>query len=141
MKKYLLGLIALLIPSAALAQESNFPGSAWINITGPHIGGGETGNWILTAKANQDAVIADLSGWDLSTYVSVGFVKDTKGYEWNNKFTPATGIKLTKQLNNGVFDIGIQYAYESHYGKIYRMPDRNSGGFQVSINYWVGWGR
>lgn len=141
MKKYVLGLVALLTPSIAYAEESNFPGSAWINITGPHVGGGEKGNWVLTAKANQDAVLTEVSDWKLSAFVSVGISTDTKGYEWNNKVTPATGIKLTKEIGSGIFDVGVQYAHETHFGKLYKMPERDAGGFQVTVNYWTGWGR
>lgn len=140
MKKYMLAILALLTPNYAHA-ESNFPGSAWINITGPHVGGGESGNWVLTAKANQDAVLTEVSDWKLSAYTSVGFVKDTKGYEWNNKVVPAVGVKATTNVPGGIFDIGVQYAHETHFGKVYKMPDRSSGGFQVSVNYWTGWGR
>ena len=140
MKKYMLAIVALLTPNYVHA-ESNFPGSAWINITGPHVGGGESGNWVLTAKANQDAVLTEVSDWKLSAYGSVGFSKDTKGYEWNNKVVPAVGIKATKDVPGGIFDIGLQYAHETHFGKVYKMPERSSGGLQLSVNYWTGWGR
>lgn len=141
MKKYILALTAILAPSVAYAEESNFPGSAWVNVTGPHVGGGEKGNWVVSGKINQDAVLTKLSDWKLSAFAGVGFSVDTKGYEWNNKVTPFTGVKLTKDIAGGMFDIGVQYAHEKHFGKVYVMPERSQGGLQVTVNYWTGWGR
>jgi hypothetical protein len=140
MKKFILGFLALIAPTSAYA-ESDFPGSAWVNVTGPHVGGGEKGNWVITAKANQDAVLTEVSDWKLSSFVSVSLSTDSKGYEWNNRVTPAVGMKITRDVPGGIFDIGVQYAHETHFGKLYKMPDRSSGGIQVSVNYWTGWGR
>ena len=141
MIKYLFALAAILTPSLAYAEESNFPGSAWVNITGPHTGGEESGNWVITGKINQDAVLTEVSDWKLSAYANVAFSTDTKGFEWNNRITPATGLKLSRDMLGGSFDIGVQYAHETHFGRIYKRDERSQGGVQVTVNYWTGWGR
>lgn len=141
MKKYILAALLALAPNVAYAQDGQFPGSAWFNITGPHIGGEEKGNWILSGNATQSAILKDIDGWKLNTYVSVNFSKDTKGYEWNNKITPAVGIGVAKYVGNGVLNVGVQAVNETHYGKLYKNGDRSATGMQVGISYWVGWGR
>lgn len=141
MKKYILALLALLTPSVAHAQEDRFPGSAWFNITGPHVGGEEAGNWVMTGNATQNVVLAELNSWKLNTYVSVGFSKDTEGYEWNNKIIPGVGLGVTKDIGPGVMSIGVQAIHEEHFGKIYKTRDRSASGVQVAISYWIGWGR
>lgn len=140
MKKFILAL-AVLLPSTAQAEEAKFPGNAWVNVTGPQVGTGERGNWVVSGKINQDAVLTEVSDWKLSAFASVGFSVDTKGYEWNNKVIPATGIKVTKDVAGGIFDIGVQYAHENNFGRLYKFPVRSQGGLQVSVNYWTGWGR
>ena len=141
MKKYILAALLALTPSTAYAQEGKFPGSAWFNITGPHIGGEEAGNWILTANVTQAATVAEVDKWKLQPYVSVSLSKDTKGYEWNDKITPAVGVRATKNIGPGVFSAGVQAVHESHFGKFYRNGQRSASGVQVVISYWVGWGR
>jgi hypothetical protein len=141
MKKYMLVLSALLLPTAVHAEEGKFPGSAWFNITGPQVAGEEKGNWILSGRVTQDAVLTEVSDWKLSATTSVGFSKDTKGFEWNNKLAPSVGLKVSREAAGGYFDATVQYVYERRYGTLYRTKDRSDSGVQLSINYWVGWGR
>lgn len=141
MTKYILALLALTISSTAYAGDKNLPGSAWGNITGPHVGGEEDGNWVFTGNITQAATIAEVNQWKLQPYMAVSFSKDTKGYEWNNKVTPAVGLAITKNIGPGVMTAGIQAVHESHFGKIYRSDDRSTTGLQVAVSYWVGWGR
>ena len=141
MKKYILGLLVLLIPSIAHAEEGKFPGSAWVNVTGPHVGGEEDGNWILSSKAIQEVVVSDINTWKLSAYTSVSFSIDTMGYEWNNKVTPAIGLQISKEIGPGILTVGVQQTRETHFGKLYKSSPRSTSGTQVLINYWIGWGR
>lgn len=142
MKKYLLaGVLGLALPTAAHAEEGKFPGSVWFNITGPYVSGEEKGNWILSGGVNQDAVLTEVANWKLSATAGVAFSKDTKGFEWNNKVVPSVGIKASRQVLGGAFDVTVQYAHERRFGTLYKTADRSDGGVQVTINYWAGWGR
>ncbi len=141
MKKYMLVALAMLTPSYAYAEEGNFPGTLWVNVTGPYHGNQENGNWVVSGKVTQDAVITDISDWKLSATTSIGFSKDTKGFDWNNKVVPSAGLKLSTIKNNNYFDIIVQYAHEQSLGKLTNGSQRSAGGVQVSVNYWTGWGR
>lgn len=140
MKKVLLVLLALL-PAPALAEPIAYPGTAWVNVTGPHAGGGEDGNWIASSKVQQGIDWTEINGWRLNTAVSVTTAIDTKGYEWNNRVAPAISASVRKTTDVSVFEVGVQVVNETHFGKLYKMPDRNSNSLQVFANYWVGWGR
>lgn len=141
MKKYVLCLLALTLPTAAYAEEGNFPGNAWVNVTGPLVAGEEKGNWVVTGRVTQDAVLSEVSDWKLSATSSVGFSKDTKGFEWNNRFIPSVGVKASTEAAGGYFDVNVQYVYERRFGTQYVTNDREDSGVQVSVNYWTSWGR
>lgn len=140
MKKLLIVLAALL-PTPALAEPLAYPGVAWVNVTGPHVGTGEKGNWVISGKVQQGVDWAELDGWRLNTSVSVSASKDTKGYEWNNKVTPAVSASVRKTTDVGLLEVGVQYVSETHFGKKYIMDHRTAQGVQVFANYWVGWGQ
>jgi hypothetical protein len=142
MKKYILGsLLALVVPATAHAEDKNFPGSAWVNVTGPHVSGEEKGNWVLSGRIEQDAVLTEVADWKLAATTGIGFSTDTKGFEWNNKIVPSVGVKATREAFGGVMNVTVQYAYERRFGKLYKTDDRSDGGVQVVVNYWTGWGR
>lgn len=140
MGKIMLALLAL-IATPAYAEPIAYPGTAWINITGPHSGGGEDGNWIASGKIQQGVDWVEVNGWRLNTAVSVTASKDTQGFDWNNRIAPAASASVRKSTDSSVFEIGVQVVNETHYGKVYKMPDSNSTSVQVFANYWVGWGR
>jgi hypothetical protein len=139
MKKLLIALAALL-PTPALAEPLAYPGTAWVNVTGPHVGD-EAGNWIVSGKIQQGVDWTELDGWRLNTAVSVSASKDTKGYEWNNRITPAISASVRKNSTAGQFEVGVQVISETNFGSKYVTPDRTSQGVQFFANYWVGWGR
>lgn len=140
MRKIILALLAAL-PTPALAEPIAYPGSAWVNVTGPHVGGEEHGNWIISGKVQQGADWIDMDGWRLQTFVSVAASADTKKFEWNNRFVPAVGVSIRKNTKVGLFEVGAQVVHETHFGKYYVMENRNSTGVQVFANYWKGWGQ
>jgi hypothetical protein len=141
MKKILLA-IALTASTPALAEPVAYPGYAWVNVTGPAVGGEEQGNWVATSKVQQGVDWADLDGWRLNTAVSVSASVDTKGYEWNNKITPAVSASVRKNTKAGLFEVGVQLVHERHFGSRYVVRDnREATGVQVFANYWVGWGQ
>lgn len=140
MKKCLMA-IGLAIATPAAAEPLAYPGTAWVNITGPHSGGGEDGNWIATSKVQQGIDWTEIGGWRLNTAVSVTTSVDTKGFDWNNRTAPAVSASVRKTTESSVFEVGVQVVNETHFGKLYKMPDRNSTSMQVFANYWVGWGK
>lgn len=140
MKKIILAL-ALMAPTAAMAEPVAYPGQAWVNVTGPHVGGEEEGNWIATGKIQQGVDWTELNGWRLNTAVSVTASIDTKGFEWNNRLMPAVSASVRKNTEAGQFELGVQLVHEKHFGKKYVTEKREATGVQLFANYWVGWGQ
>jgi hypothetical protein len=72
----------------------------------------------------------------VTPYAAVGIVFDTKGYSWNNKLQPSTGVKVNKFFRNGIVSIGTAYMYEDRWSapKEYR-----TGGKTNYILDWFGW--
>lgn len=139
MKRLLVALALLSTP--AQAEPLAYPGTAWVNITGPHSGGGEDGNWIAASKVQQGIDWTEVNGWRLNTAVSVTASTDTKGFDWNNRVAPAVSASVRKTAESSVFEVGVQIVNETHFGRLYKMPDSNSTSVQVFANYWIGWGR
>lgn len=140
MKKFLLAL-CLSLPTPALAEPIAYPGNAWVNVVGPHVGGEEEGNWIISGKVQQGADWVDLDGWRLQTFVAVTASTDTKRFEWNDRLVPAVGASIRKNTKVGQFEFGTQLVHETHFGKRYVMEGRKATGVQVFANYWAGWGQ
>lgn len=140
MKKIVLAL-ALALPTPALAEPIAYPGVAWVNVTGPHVGGEEEGNWIASGKIQQGIDWTEINGWRLNTAVSVTGSKDTKGYEWNNRVAPALSASVRKNTEAGQFEVGVQLVHEKHFGSKYVTEKREATGVQIFANYWVGWGQ
>ena len=107
MKKMLLALLAL-IPTPALAEPLAYPGTAWVNVTGPHAGAGEDGNWLASGKVQQGIDWTEINGWRLNTAVSVTATVDTKGFDWNNRVAPAVSASVRKTSESSVFEVGVQ---------------------------------
>jgi hypothetical protein len=141
MKKLLLAAL-IAIPTPALAEPVAYPGFAWVNVTGPEVGGEEQGNWITSGKVQQGVDWVDLNGWRLNTAVSVTASVDTKGYDWNNRIAPAVSASVRKNTEAGLFEVGVQVVHERHFGSRYVLKDsRETTGVQLFANYWVGWGQ
>lgn len=140
MKKYLLAL-SVAVATPAAAEPLAYPGTAWVNVTGPHAGAGEDGNWTVTSKVQQGVDWTEVNGWRLNTAVSVSTMVDTKGFDWNNRVAPAISASVRKTTESSVFEFGVQVVNETHFGRVYKMNDRSSTNVQVFANYWVGWGR
>jgi len=139
MKKLLLAAL-MLTPTAALAEPLAYPGSAWVNVTGPGVGA-ESGNWVTSGKIQQGIDWTDIGGWKLNTAVAVAGTVDTKGYDWNNKVVPSVSAALRKDMNGAMFEVGVQVVHEERFGRVYVADKRSATGFQAFANYWVGWGR
>jgi hypothetical protein len=145
MKKILIAALCLL-STPAMAEPLAYPGSAWGVLTTPSSGNKgtpEEGNWVYTGKITQ-GVDWDRFGkddtWVLNTYASVGYSVDTKKLDYNNKVSPAVGVKVSKLLPNGVVDIGTQLVVDKYFlsNGIKRNEDV---GVQAYVSYWFGWGR
>jgi hypothetical protein len=140
MKKILLAL-CLALPTPALAEPIAYPGFAWVNVVGPHVGGEEDGNWVITGRVQQGADWVDIDGWRLQTFVAVTASTDTKKFEWNDRLIPAIGASIRKDTKIGQFEIGTQLVHESRFGRRQVGVGRETTGIQVFANYWAGWGR
>jgi hypothetical protein len=147
MKKILLTLALFTASTPAMAEPLAYPGDAWVNLASPtttNKNNPEAGNWTLQGKITQGVdwvTFGEDDDWTLNTYATVGFSLDTKGMDYNNRVTPGVGVKVRKQIKNGVFDIGVQVINETRFGNKYIIPDRSSNAIQGYVSFWSGWGK
>jgi hypothetical protein len=98
----------------------------------------EKGNILSQSYFEQTASI--YSTWNnsltVTPYAAFGMVFDTKGYSWNNKFQPSSGIKVNKFFRNGVVSVGTAYACEDRFTDA-RAP--KASGRTDFIMDWFGW--
>lgn len=147
MKKILLTVALFASSTPAMAEPLAYPGSAWVTVSSPTTASKdspESGNWTLQGKVTQGIdwlTFGKNNDWSLNTYATVGFSLDTKGMDYNNKVTPGVGVKVSKQIKNGVLDIGVQAIHETRFGNKYIIPDRSSSAIQGYVSLWSGWGK
>lgn len=98
----------------------------------------ENNNCFSQTYFEQDATV--FSTWNnsftLTPYVSFGTTFDTKGYPWNNKVQPSSGVKLNRYFRSGIVSVVSAYAYENRF-----IQDKSSqaSGRVDFVQYWFGW--
>jgi hypothetical protein len=98
----------------------------------------EKNNVFSQTYFEQDATV--FSTWDnsllLTAYTSFSTTFDTKGYSWNNKVQPSSGIKLNKYFRSGIVSVATAYSYEDRF-----TQDKSSkAGARIDfVQYWFGW--
>jgi hypothetical protein len=98
----------------------------------------EKGNVFSQTYFEQDAIVFSTWSNSLSVtgYTSFSTTFDSKGYSWNNKVQPSSGVKLNKYFRSGVVSVVTAYSYEDRFtqDKSFR-----SGGRVDFLQYWFGW--
>lgn len=150
MKKNILALsIAAMIgglgfASSASADPVGYPGSTWSTLTfnpGVIKDTPEQDNLLLQGKIEQGIdwfKFGDDNQWKFNTYASLGYSADRNGLSYNNKLVPAVGMKVSRNFENGVLDIGVQAVHENHFRGVNYGP-RSGTGVQLYVSYWFGW--
>jgi len=139
-----LGVSSLGVYAEGLKLPTDFPGSNWSALTlhpGVVKGTPEDGNLLLQGKIEQGAIWArfgDNDKWALNTYVSLGYSADRNKLYYNNKLSPAIGVKVSRSFESGVVDIGVQAVHETYFHGITGSPKSGSG-VQAYASYWFGW--
>jgi hypothetical protein len=117
----------------SLVDSLGFPGQAWTSIGNQSPI--EHNNFYLQSYAEQGAAVFSTYSGSLTVtpFVGMGFVVDTKGYDWNNKLLPRLGVKVNKSFRKGVISVGSAYSYED------RFKGTTSSGLTVFVQDWFGW--
>jgi hypothetical protein len=117
----------------SLVDGVGLPGQGWTSEG--NLSPIEHNNFYTQSYMEQSmAVFSTYSGSvTVTPFVGVGFMLDTKGYEWNNKIQPQVGAKVNKYFRKGVVSIGSSYSYED------RFKSFGTGGMTVFVQDWFGW--
>jgi hypothetical protein len=141
MKKTLVTLALVALTGLASAQIAA-PGSSWSTLTyNPSpISGLEKNNVLLQGNIEQGLVWKQFdSGWRLNTYGAVAYSRDRNSFAYNNRVTPALGVKFQKPFDDGMVDVGLQLANQRTYrGATAGFPSSGTG-IQLYVQYWTGW--
>ena len=141
MKKTIFGL-ALLAASVGASAQLAYPGSNWSNLTynsDPAAPSSERTNTLLQGNIEQGIVWKNFNGWRLNTYASMGYSADNVGYAYNNKVTPALGIKFQRPWDGGNLDVGVQVVHQRNFRNVPTGASNSGTGVQAYVQYWTGW--
>lgn len=131
-------MVLALAASAAHAEPLEMPGSTWAYIVGPSSSqGDERNNVLLQGKIEQGIVwfkFGEDGKWKLNTFAALSYSLDSKGINYNNKAIPAVGVKISRDFENGVLDLGVQAVQENRW-----KDNVNSTGVQAFASFWFGW--
>jgi regulator of replication initiation timing len=108
------------------------PGSAWVNAG--NVSPTEKGNVITNAFVEQGVTLWKRGRVSFVPYVSATAFKDTKGFDWNNRFIGQAGLKMALTFSKGIVQVGGSYGEEYRFktGNRYKSPIGYA-------NYWLGW--
>lgn len=143
MKKTIFALAMLATTSAFAAGPIGYPGSDWTSFTtnpSPIKGTPEDNNLLLQGNVQQgvDWLKVGHSEWVLDTYVALGYSIDHNGLYYDNKLSPALGVKLRRDYTNSMVEVGVQAIHQDNFRGVTQGPS-NGNGMQVYVNYWGGW--
>jgi hypothetical protein len=121
------------------AQPIAYPGSTWGQLSYPAgLSREEKDNTLLAGRIEQGADWFRFGEdrWKFNTYVALAYTVDNRGLPYNNKLTPAVGMKVTRTFDSGVLDLGVQAIHEKRW-----RDDLNgkSSGVQAYASWWFGW--
>jgi hypothetical protein len=140
MKKTLISLALLAIAGSAVAQLS-YPGSNWSSLTynpSPIKGTPEEDNILFQGNVEQGIVWTKYGDWKVNTYAAVAYSWDRNGLAYNNRISPALGVKLQRQWNGGNLDLGVQVVHQNTFRGVTEGASSGTG-IQVYAQYWAGW--
>ena len=149
MKKILMSaaMVLSLVGTAVMADPIGYPGSTWGVLTAPSSvlhDTPEANNWLYQGKITQGVdwfKFGSDDTWVFDTYGSLGLSVDRNKLDYNNKFVPAIGAKVSKLFDNGSIDVGVEGLYERHFGDVDPgyTGKRSGFGVQAYVSYWFGW--
>ena len=147
MKKTIIATVMALSAIGASAEglkPIGYPGSNWSVLTvnpGVIKNSAEEHNVLLQGKLEQGVdwlrFGAD-KNWRLNTYAALGYSVDKNAIAYNNKLSPAIGVKVSRDFDSGVVDLGIQAVHETHNRGVSSGP-KSGTGVQAYASYWFGW--
>lgn len=149
MKKSLIAIAAFAMSAAAFAQNGlrpiGYPGSNWSVLTlnpGVIRNTPEDDNILLQGKLEQGIDWKKFGAnkqWTLNTYLSVGYSWDRNGLAYNNKVVPALGVKMSRRIESGVIDFGVQGVHQYNFRGVSASQPKRGNGIQAYASYWFGW--
>lgn len=142
MKNRFLTLAAFIFASIGIAQPASaqpiaYPGSTWGQLIYPSgANDEEKNNALLSGRIEQGADWFRFGEdrWRFNTYVALGYSADSKGLFYNNKVTPAIGMKVSRAYEGGVLDLGLQAIHERRF-----KDNTENSAVQVYASWWFGW--
>lgn len=138
--RLVLGLVAGCAAGAfgvAQAEPLAYPGSTWGQLIYPAgLSEEEKTNTLLSGRVEQgvDWFRFGDDKWKFNTYVAIGYSVDNKGLAYNNKITPALGMRATRVFTGGALDFGLQAIHERRW-----KDNQDNSGVQVYASWWFGW--
>lgn len=133
------GCCALCATFASHAEPLAYPASMWGQLVYPAgLSQEEKDNTLLSGRFEQGADWFRFGDekWKFNTYVALGYSMDTKELAYNNKLTPAVGVKVSRSFESGMVDLGLQLIHERRWKE---PRDNSNTGVQVYASWWFGW--
>lgn len=134
-------LAALVFAVGGASAQVSYPGSNWSTLSvNPSVvkGTPEDNNVLLQGKLEQGVVWSRLGDWGVNTYGSVGYSWDKNGLSYNNKVSPAVGLKFQRSFEKGQVDIGVEVVHQENFRGVVSGP-KSGTGVQAYAQYWFGW--
>lgn len=130
-------LCAVLTATPAVASPLGYPGSTWAVAQRGVRFGTDSDNTLLQGKIEQGVDWLYLPGtvWRFNTYGSFTYSTDSVGYSYNNKASPAIGMKLTRRFDSSSLEVGVQYGMERRW----RGENTTVNGVTAYVSFWSGW--
>lgn len=113
-------------------QSEQFPGSSWgmIGTVSPS----ERNNIIATAYIQQGVVAGRWHGAAVVPFVEATVMRDTSGYDWNNRNMYGAGLKIVSPNPSCGCEFGVMYQNERR-----TQSGASSDGISVFVKFWFGW--
>src|SRR5262249_4275087 len=111
-------------------------GSAWNTfLTSPV----EPGNFANYSHVDTGFVVATIEKFQIEPYVAANTVKDTKGFQWNNRVEGEAGLKIVRPFRNGMIDFGAAFADEYRASASGGLKAQDRAGLKTFTDGWFGW--
>jgi hypothetical protein len=135
-RNQLVAIAACACAQAGVAQIA-YPGSTWGVLMYPAgLTPAEKENTLLAGRVEQgiDWFRFGDEQWKFNTYAALAYSVDNQGLDYNNKLTPAIGMKVSRTFESGVLDFGLQAIHERRW-----KTSASNSGAQVYVSWWFGW--
>jgi len=141
MKKAILAVL-LAVTSVTASAQLAMPGSSWSELTynpSPIRGTPEDGNIIFQGSIQQGIDWSKHGAWTFNTFAQLNYVADKNELFYNNKLSPMIGVKLRRDFDRGVIDVGVRLVHVNHFKGVSEGQPRSGTGVQAYAGYWFGW--